>query len=162
QALSVLSSESQIDPFRFMDETIGRENLKTEGWFRTFMPQFVESNPSAAPSWAITLPDVNRYKIMHWVLELWSNQDPESAVAWIQGKVADPASSAEARSSLEEWGRLSAVKRLFDEGKPQDAIALVSHGSPSGELAGLVASRVFQKDPAAAREWGAGFAPRGG
>jgi hypothetical protein len=159
QALSVLSNESQIDPFRFLDDTIGKENLKMEGWLRIFMPQFVESNPSAAAAWATTLPDANRSTIMNWVLELWSNQDPESAVAWIQGKVADPESSAAARSSFEEWGRLIAVKRLFDEGKLQDAIAMVSHGSPSGELAGLVAWKLFQQDPAAAGEWVSSLPP---
>jgi hypothetical protein len=159
QALSVLSNESQIDPFRFLDDTIGKEKLKMEGWLRIFMPQFVESNPSAAASWATTLPDANRSRIMNWVLELWSNQDPESAVAWIQEKVADGESSAEARSSLEEWGRLIAVKRLFDEGKWQDAIALVSHGTPSGDLAGLFAWRLVQQDPAAAGEWVSSLPP---
>jgi hypothetical protein len=161
-ALSVLSNENQIDPFRFLDETIGKENLMLEGNLRALMPQLVEPNPSAAALWATTLPDANRSKCMNEILWLWSNQDPESAVAWIQNKIADPACSAEVRSSLEEWGRLIPVTRLFDEGKPRDAIALVSHGSPSGQLAGLVAWRLFQQDPAAAGEWVSSLPPEAG
>jgi hypothetical protein len=158
-ALSVLSNENQIDPFRFMDEAIGKENLQLEGYLRALMPRLMESSPSAAISWATTLPDGNRSRIMNEILFLWSNEDPESAVAWIQAKVADSQASAEVRSSLEEWGRQIAVKKLLDEGKPQDAIALASQGSTSAPLAGMVAWRLLEQDPAAAGQWVSSLPP---
>jgi hypothetical protein len=153
-ALSVLINESQVDPFRFLEDTIGTEHLSFKNSaFQDCVPRLVEKNPEAAVSWAASLPVEQRSTYLKRFLSLWNDSDPESAIGWIQKEVANPATNAEVRSFMEESSRSFEIKRLLDEGKMQDAIALVLREAPYRNLTELVARKLAQQDPAAAGEW---------
>jgi hypothetical protein len=117
------------------------------------MRQLVKSNPEAAVSWAASLPAEQRSTLLKGFLSSWNDHDPESAIAWIQKETSNPATSAEVRSLMEESSRSFEIRRLLDEGKMQDAMALVSHETPYGNLAGMVAPKLARQDPVAAGEW---------
>jgi hypothetical protein len=147
-ALQILAYETKADPFTFINDTIGLDQLGSVADRMYFGLRFmVSSHPEETANWAAQLPDKVRPEILNHTLVEWSNRDPDSALAWITKK------QEAAETSIAEAAQLFRVNQLLADGKTNEAIATLPQVTRPGRLVNMVADQLARETPEAAGQW---------
>lgn len=153
-AIHELANETNTQPFPFLEEAIGRENLSAMESEFTYRADAIVANPSGAANWAAGLPDESRKLFLNWILESWQRLDSKAAVEWMQQQRAGE-STEEGGNSATAFANIVLANRLMAEGKTAEAIVALSPAAEEGMHLGLVAYRIAADDPEAAAHWAA-------
>jgi hypothetical protein len=148
KAIETLTLETLIDPFQFINDTIGIDHLEAvKDRLRSSSRYLTAAYPEATANWALQLPPKIRTDFLNSAIAAWNERDPDAALAWMLDK------EGSSESSIAEMGRLSAANRLIDQGKMDEAKAALSQATQAGSLLTSVALRIGKDDPEFAGQW---------
>jgi hypothetical protein len=147
-AMEVLAQETNSDPLRFFEDTIGLNHLNEINRIQFPLEALVQWNPSAAANWAAGLPLEHRSDVTGQLLERWRELDPQAARNWIENQTA--ASSAKTPApALADLARVWTASELLNAGKTQEAISALADVRTGGPMIGIVTQKLIGEDPVA-------------
>jgi hypothetical protein len=154
-AMQELARETNTQPFQFLEDAIGRENLGMMN-ISSFSrhTDAVESNPVAAANWAAALPAESRNEFLNWVLDTWKHSDSKAAMEWLRQNAAASSPSGEG-TSVSAFAKVLLADRLVADGKTAEAMTALAQVTEDGTNFRDVSWKLAREDPEAAARWAA-------
>jgi hypothetical protein len=146
-ALETLTNETKVDPFAFINDMIGVDQLSAVArQMDVGLRLMVAANPEGAANWAQQLPAEVRGSFLDKIIPEWKNRDPDSALAWLSQN------QESTQASIVGSAQLMTVNQLLDQGKVDEAVASLSQATQPGRLLAAFASRLANEDPLSASQ----------
>ncbi len=166
KAMEILATDTVSDPFAFLQDQMGAEfskfdpkDLKSGS---TAWKEAIESDPSAAAKWAMSVQGGDHEGILHSVLDAWSLSDEPGFNAWIMAQQARNADQPnEQRDAALADAQLIAANKLCSDGNVAAAVEMAAKTGPlaSAELTERLAEKLTRQDPTLAAKLAASRPP---